>query len=417
MALKNSWNKLDNAAKIYPAAISRSDTQVFRFSCELNEAVDGVVLQKALEQTLEVYDYYSMVLKRGMFWYYLEQSDIQPIVDKEHNKLCHKLYNRNKKSLLFEVSYYHNRINLEICHILSDGTGALNFLTAITVKYLTLRHNLPAIELDYTGSRSQMNNDSFSHYYSGAKNKGEKLKNACVLKGARYWDDNLRVITGHLSVKEVLKLAHESGVTMSVYLSALMLKSIADTLSVKDKKKPIILCVPVNLRNFFPSQSLRNFFGTIYVSYNFSQSSNDFADILESVKDCFKKNLTMESRKLQLDSYSKIEHNPFAKIAPLPLKDICLRFAYDINMKKSTASLSNIGVVKFSPELDKFVKAFDVCTGTNKLMACVCSYNDTLSISFTTPFISSDIERAFFTSLTSQGLSAVVYTNMSGGEQ
>ena len=33
--MKSEWNKLDNAAKIFPAAQSKKDTQVFRFSCEL----------------------------------------------------------------------------------------------------------------------------------------------------------------------------------------------------------------------------------------------------------------------------------------------------------------------------------------------------------------------------------------------
>ena len=54
--MKSEWNKLDNAAKIFPAAQSKKDTQVFRFSCELYKTVNKDLLQKATEDTLEEFD-------------------------------------------------------------------------------------------------------------------------------------------------------------------------------------------------------------------------------------------------------------------------------------------------------------------------------------------------------------------------
>ena len=32
-----SWSRLDNAAKIFPSTIEKTDTRVFRFYCELTE--------------------------------------------------------------------------------------------------------------------------------------------------------------------------------------------------------------------------------------------------------------------------------------------------------------------------------------------------------------------------------------------
>lgn len=41
------WTRLDNAAKIFPSAPRRGDTQVFRFSCELTTPVIPALLQRA----------------------------------------------------------------------------------------------------------------------------------------------------------------------------------------------------------------------------------------------------------------------------------------------------------------------------------------------------------------------------------
>ena len=125
--MKSEWNKLDNAAKIFPAAQSKKDTQVFRFSCELYKTVNKDLLQKATEDTLEEFDIFKSILRRGLFWYYLEESDIKPIVREEYKIPCSLIYQRNNHKLLFEVTYYRNRINLEVFHVLTDGTGAMNF--------------------------------------------------------------------------------------------------------------------------------------------------------------------------------------------------------------------------------------------------------------------------------------------------
>lgn len=65
--MKSEWNKLDNAAKIFPAAQSKKDTQVFRFSCELYKTVNKDLLQKATEDTLEEFDIFKSILRRGLF--------------------------------------------------------------------------------------------------------------------------------------------------------------------------------------------------------------------------------------------------------------------------------------------------------------------------------------------------------------
>ena len=163
--MERHWDRLDNAAKIFPASTSDRDTKVFRFACELYENVECDVLQKALDKTVIQFPNFCVVMKKGAFWYYLERSEIRPVVREEYKRPCGKIYDRDVKKLLFEVTYFNKRINLEVYHTLTDGTGALQFLKTLVVNYITLKHKeefknvVP--EIDYDASIFQKRSDSF----------------------------------------------------------------------------------------------------------------------------------------------------------------------------------------------------------------------------------------------------------------
>ena len=135
-----SWWTLDNAAKIFPSTGSAHDSKVFRFVCELRETVDPLVLQQALDRTIERFPMYRSVMKRGWFWYYLEDSSLPAQVHLEELPPCYPIYPSIRRSLLFRVLYYRKRISLEVYHALTDGTGALNFLCSLVYEYLLLCH-------------------------------------------------------------------------------------------------------------------------------------------------------------------------------------------------------------------------------------------------------------------------------------
>lgn len=416
--MKSSWSKLDNAAKIFPSADSKADTQVFRFSCELTERVDPLLLQRALDETLKQFELYKRVLKRGVFWYYLESTDIKPVVRKEYKPLCAPLYDKNKKGLLFEVTYFQNRVNLEIYHVLTDGTGAMHFLQQLITKYLSCKYQIEEPLVDYDASLGQMVADSFQKYCSDKK-CGSKHKEPRALRlwGARYSEDRLKVLTGVTDAKQVLEQAHRYNATLTAYLCASLIAAIGEEASVRAKRRPVVVAVPVNLRKFFPSESARNFFSLISVRYNFSKSPGTFEDIIQSVEKQLKQNLTKENLAQNIDTFASLEHNVFARIVPLAVKDIALKIAYGVSQKTSTVTLSNVGIVNMPEPLSQYIRTFNVCASTNRLQACVCSYNGRLSIDFTSPFISSDIQRRFFRDITEKGIPVEISTNIPDGRE
>ena len=415
--MKTNWNRLDNAAMLFPSANLGTDTLVFRFTCVLKEKIDQATLQNALNETMLSFDIFRCVLKRGLFWYYLEHSEIKPIVREEYHKLCAAIYDKRMKTLLFEVTYFETRINLEVSHILSDGTGATNFLTTLVSYYLSLRHGLEMPPVGFDASYNQMQEDSFSKYYNG-KDKLQKVRRrrVCKLRGVRYPEDMLRVITGHMSVSSLLEITHEKKSSLTAYLSACLLNSIAEDITVRQRKNPVSLCIPVNLRNFFPSQSARNFFSTITVVYDYSSGPADFDEVLAKVNEVFKEKLTREYLTGTLNSYTAAAHNPLAKIAPLFFKDIVLKIVYWRNKKRYTATFSNVGIIKIPEIFNNYIESFDVCNSTKSFQASVCSYRDNLSVSFTTPFINSDIERIFYRMLSEHGIKITITSNTEGIE-
>lgn len=412
---QRSWSRLDNAAKIFPSTSEKTDTRVFRFSCQLNEDIDGGILQTAVDKALIDYPTYHCVMKKGLFWYYLEQTDIKPVVCEEYKHPCAALYMGESDRLLFEVTYFRRRINLELYHVLTDGTGAMQFLKTIVYNYITLAHpddfdTLPEFDID--SSAAEKADDSFRKYYQKQKMpKNSQVKKAYRLKGMKNEDDVLGITEVCVSSKAVIDAAHRSSSTMTVFLTALLIEAVHSTMSVADENLPVVIMVPVNLRNFFPSETAKNFFGMISIVYSYKERSGEFGDILEEVNRQFKEKLTKEQLSIRMNRLASLEHNPFVKIAPLPLKNFVLHTARRIGVRGETIVISNIGRVIMPPEFDSYIDRFSIFASTLKLQLCVCSYGDRLTLNFSSAFVSTAVQCAFVRRLTAAGIGAEIQSN------
>lgn len=410
------WTRLDNAAKIFPPTTNEKDTKVFRFVCELKEKIDQEILQEALDKALPLFPIYQTTLSRGVFWYYFEHTDLRPKVLEENKLPCSTLYHPNYKNLLFRVSYYNRRMNLEVYHAVTDGAGALAFLKTIVYYYITIRYEEDFTEhfpsLDYDASFSQKMDDSFLKHYSGDKRLNKvKLGRAYRITGRRSIDNRMKVIEGEMSVKEVLNLAHRYDTTLTIYLTALFLKAIYQDMPTRSKKYPVVLSVPVNLRSYFPSVTARNFFATIMISYHFGKNSDRMEDIIQSVKEAFTRELTEDNLRTHINRLSALEHNAFMRVIPLICKDYVLRFANSLNNRGITAALSNIGKVSIDKELMPYIHSFDCFTSARRPQATICSFGDQLMVGFTSPFSGTDIQKNFFRMMTQEGITISIASN------
>ncbi len=411
------WSRLDNAAKIFPSNSSAKDPKVFRFFCELREPVDPQVLQSALDETVRQFPFYCSVMKRGLFWNYLEDSGLRPTVRPEDAPPCLPLYSPDRKSLLFRVFYYGRRINLEIYHVLTDGTGALQFLCTLVHRYLLEKHpgdfSDPPPKLSYTASRSQLWDDSFQKYYEKPPMPKPALtRSAYHLRGERLPENRLSVVEGHMGVDALLACSRAKGATITEFLTAVLIRAIHAQMRLRDKTRPVVITVPVNLRSYFPSESARNFFTTINVGYDFSRQPDDLDAVTAHVYRSFRESLTKKRLHERINALCFLEHNIPLRLVPLLLKDRILHTAARLADRQATASFSNVGKVAMPEEMERYIRLFGAFTSPNKVQASVCSFQNRYVISFAGPFRDRDVEREFFRSLVRMGIDVEVAANL-----
>ncbi len=413
---KIRWSRLDNAAKIFPSTSRGTDTRVFRFGCELWETVDGVVLQHAVDKAIQEFPDFCRVLKKGIFWYYLEDCLLQPVVLPESNPPCHSMDIEDAKSLLFEVTYYRNQINLDMYHALSDGTGAMQFLKTILYHYLLEKHRgqfpdeifLP----DHDIPISRRSEDGFQKYYQKRKLPGAaRSQRAYHLTGIRRQDETLLFLEGIASVQQVLQAAHNYHTTLTVFLLAVFLEAVHREMTLQEEEWPVIINIPVNLRNYFPTESAKNFFGMITVQVDFRRQAKSFDDLVSLLDSSFREQLQKEQLSIRMNSLAALEHNLFVRLAPLPVKNIVLRLARRIRDKGETCAVSNVGRIILPPEFVPYVKQFHVFASTLKLQFCLCSFEDRLQMGFSSAFAGTDIQRNFFRFLTEQDIDVEIACN------
>ncbi|MCD8196387.1 MAG: DUF6320 domain-containing protein [Lachnospiraceae bacterium] len=416
----SQWRKLDNAALAFPAAAGKNDTRVFRFYCELAEMVESEPLQQALDLTMEKYPLFQAVLRKGLFWFYLERRNIRPLVAEEQKTPCSRLYIPDQKSLLFEVTYHEKRINFEVFHGLMDGTGAMQFLRELVRQYLRLVHpeqSFPEVPEEESASGRDQEEDSFSQYYSATKSKEKKrVVSAVQLRGEKLPQDEMRITEALVPVSALLGKARSRGVSVTMYLTAMLLYAIHEEIPRSRLRRPVALMVPVNLRNYFPSQSMGNFFGWLEVGCYFREDTG-FEDVLEQVKEEFEQGLSKERVAERMDRLVRLEKNPFLRVVPLEIKQLFLMTGTSLGAKSVTAVYSNMGIVKMAPEYERWIARYGIFASTESLQLCSCSSGENLTLGFTSKIPNDNIQRNFMQLLKKEGIPVTELENDFPGQR
>ena len=189
--------RLDNAAKIYPAALRQNWSNVFRLSATLAEEVDTRVLQSALDVTVRRFPSMCVRLRRGLFWYYLQQLNKAPTIREESSYPVTSMTRREIRSCAFRVIVYQNRIAVEFFHAVTDGNGGLVFLKSLTAEYLQQKYgaSIPATHgvLGRLESPSEEELEDSFQKYAGNVNASRKENTAWRPRGTRELDGFLNL--------------------------------------------------------------------------------------------------------------------------------------------------------------------------------------------------------------------------------
>lgn len=422
------WKRLDNAAKIFPALAGREDSEVFRIACALHEDVDPALLQTAVDAAIEEHPTFKDTIRAGVFWYYLEDTGLRPTVHEETETPLQQLYDERDR-LLIDISYYKKRINFEIFHALADGTGAMIFFRTILTNYLTLAHaeELRDVRIErHDSTEREQASDGFTDYFEPEKGSSTNFEflgsRANKVKVYRFHErrtpDCRQLVTeGEVSVAAIKSAAKAEGATITEFICALLIQSIHSAMPRTEHNKTISIALPVNLRNYFDSNTLRNFFGMIEIRYSFGdEGTHDLHDIIGSVKSSFETELTLENMQQKIASQVKMERHPIVRMCPRVLKDMIMVILQGVSMRRRTMCLSNVGKITMQPELAKYIRNFDVFNSSSKRQVCMCSFGDSMVISFSGVLAEHDVERAFFRSLAEYDNDLTLSTNYSAKE-
>lgn len=422
---KLRWMPLDNAAKIYPAARSHNWTNAFRLSATLKEEVDTKVLQSALDVTIRRFPSLGTRLRKGLFWYYLQQVSHAPAIRQEMSYPLTRMTRKDLRDCALRVIVYHNRIAVEFFHSLTDGNGGVIFLKALVAEYLQQKYHLviPA-EQGVVGRLEEPSpeelEDSFLKY-AGPVSASRRENNAWHLKGTPEPDGFLNVTCFQLPVAQVLEQAHHYCVSMTTFLSAALMQAIlnlqAQQIPNRRYRKYVRLLIPVNLRRLFPSKSMRNF--ALYTTPEVDPKLGDysFEELCQIIQHRIALDVTPKQMSARIATNVKSEQVFLLKITPLFIKNLVMKAVFlAVGERKSCLCLSNLGQVTLPKEMESYVERMDFILSSQAMSPHNCgvlSYKDTLYVNFTRNIVEPNLEREFFLVLRDMGLPVEVQSNHS----
>ena len=419
---QRTWYKLDNAAKVFPGQDSSSWSNVYRLSATLTEKVDPELLEEALKITLKRFPTFDVRMRNGLFWHYLEKNPYGvPLVMQDIANPCTRFRMKENRGYLFKVYYYEKRVSLEFYHSLTDGYGANLFFMTLVAAYLRLTgKDIPSggSVLDVNENpRPEESEDSYSKVCN-SKAKAKRLQKFTYrFKGERLPKHVVNITTGYMPVSVIKEKASEHGVTVTEYLAAVLLWVMYNLQKQekKNKEKHVGIQIPVNARGFFGSQTLRNFMLCYSFQIDPKMGEYTFPEIVKQLSLYLRFINNEKELQAMMNGNMGIERNPLMKIIPSFVKDFGVNVVYKIAGEKATSCLiSNLGLIKTPKEMEQYIEKLVLVMGPAMINGARCgslSYKGTLAFTISNIYVSTKIQKEFFTTLVKFGIPVKIESN------
>ena len=406
-----SWFPLDDAAKIYPVSMEHGVMSVFRLSVNLKEKVIPELLQMALTFTIKRFPSFATTLKKGVFWHYLDSTKRCFNIYEEKDVPCQALKVSHTGSQSFRTLYYNNRISIEFFHVLTDASGGMEFLKSLLSEYI----RLTGVIINSQNKILNINdNPDISEFVNEFANI-EKTPNASGLynKTATQMTGNLskikpcRILNFKMQADKLKEVAKKYNVTVSTYILSLMFIACKSACEIYDGE--FAIQVPVNMRKFYTSRTLRNFSMYCGIRLPISQIQD-----VESIKDEIVNQLTIKSSKEEMHKmlYATKRLIKNIRLIPLIIKQPIAKFISGLLGDLAfTSTLSNIGVVDLPEEYKNYIQnmEFILNTSTTNRASCgLITYNNIATLSITKMTKDPSFENKIYELLLKDGIDIIV---------
>ena len=418
----NTWYPLDNAGTLYSSLQKEKYSAIYRFSAWMTEEVDPEALQRAIDKTLPRFPSFAVRIRRGAFWYYLEPNDAPgPFVKEDVADPCQPVRFKEDNGWLVRFYYYGHRISIEVFHALSDGTGGLIFLRTLLAVYLRERgHEIPngngVLDIEQP-PRKEETEDAYLRYAGPVAHAPALVRRSYQNLGEPEPFYTFHVTMGFVPVDVVKGKARAMGVSITEYLGAILMKVLLEKQEREDphKKLPIALSVPVDLRAFFPTQTVRNFIQTVQPVIDPRLGEWTLEEIAARIHHYMRLNVTAKELQTIFTRNVRYQQNRVLRTMPRPLKDPVVAYNYrNRGVKPYSAVFTNPGLFKVPPEMEPFIDHMEVVLGQATVArphVSSISYGNTMEITFAGTQKDAETEREFFRALIRQGIPVKIESN------
>ena len=419
---KQGWYPLDLSAIVYPTLQRRNFSSVYRLSVLLKKEVQPDLLQQAIDMTLPRFPSYKSAMRKGLFWRFLEPNNRPgPFVQEDVRNFCMPMPFKSNNRYLLRFYYHGRRISLEAHHSLGDGTGGMHLLHTVTANYLRLLgYEIPnqyfVLDIHEQPDPEELEN-AYMRYSNAKVRPPRPMEKSYRIRGSIEPFYTFHVIDGIMSVKDVMQVANGYHCTITEYLNAVLLFALLQKQKQDKpfKEHPVKIAMPVNLRRFFPSRTLRNFITMIYPSIDPRLGEYTFEEIITNVHHYMRYSINEKFLRGDITTNAATQRNPLIRVVPLFIKDFVVKTFYRrVQDRNSSAGLTNMGALKVPEEMIPLIERFDIYMGipfSARTNCAIVSFQDTLTINFGSCIHESDVERYFFSKLVEDGIPVTIESN------
>lgn len=416
------WYKLDLSAIVYPTLQRKDFSSVYRLSVLLKEPIVPEILQQAVDITLKRFPTYKTAIRKGVFWRYLEPNNRPgPFVQPDIRNFCMPMPFKTNNRYLLRIYYHGCRIALEAHHSLGDGSGGMCVLHTLTAVYLRLLgHEISDgyfVKNVNEAPDPEELEDAYMRYANAKVCPPRPGERTYRVRGTKEPFYTFNVINGIVSVKEVAAVAGKYGATVTEYFNAVLLYALLQKQNSEWHltQKPVKIAMPVNLRRFFPSKTLRNFITMVYPGIDPRLGEYTFEEIIAQVHNYMRYYINEKFLRGDITTNANTQRNPFIRIVPLFLKDYVVKQFYTrVQDRNSSAGLTNMGAMKVPENMKPFIERFDIYMGmpfSSRTNCAIISFEDILTVNFASGIVEADVERFFFRKLVEDGIHVSIESN------
>lgn len=415
------WYRLDNAGMVY-SAIQRDDySAVYRFSVVMDAPVDPQRLQKAADRVMPRFPGLQVRLRRGVFWYYFDADpSFLPQVEPDIANPCQPIRFSSRDRLL-RIFYYESRISIELFHALADGAGALVFLKTLTAEYL----RQTGVEVPCTDGvldpaqppDPEEWEDAYPRYATSRARRSLKAGPAYNYTGTPEPFYTLNVIMGLIPVEKVRSAAKRYGVSITEFLAAGLIQAliVRQRSEGRRKERPVALVIPINLRPWFPSKTLRNFILTTRPFIDPELGDYTFEEIAAQVHHYMRLHINRQEMQAYITQNVSLQRSPLLRLIPRPLKNWGMATGFRmLGERPYSATFTNPGVFQIPAAMQEHILRTEMILGqsySGRTNCAAISMGDTLAISFSGTMKEANLERDFFRWLVKEGVPVKILSN------